>query len=483
MSREAAVLTTLVLYKAVLIGIGILAQRRTRDGVDYFLGGRKLGPLVAAVSASASSSSAWTLLGVSSAAYAWGLSALWIFPACVGGFILNWYVLAGPLQGISRTSGALTLSEVLAGPPNRPLHGTISAVASLIILVSLGTYVASQFLGAGKTFAETFDFSMQWSILIGGGIVVLYTLIGGFWAASLTDTVQGLLMAATALLLPIAALLEVGGPTGLWEGMAQVETEGYMSLTRNLPAAASVGLVLGFLGIGLGYPGQPHVVNRFMALREGGGVLESARRIAVGWSVIVFAGMLLLGLCGRVLFADLADQEVVFVATTNQLFPPVAAGIMVAAVLSAVMSTADSQLLVAASAVTHDLKLGGGSMSNLLRRSRIVVLLLSLGAMAGALFGSQEIFSSVLFAWTAMGAAFGPALVMTAFGRTVPPPRILAAMLLGFAAAVTAYAFPETRGTVVERVLPFAVGIAVILLPLRPALSSRRSSDSADQPS
>ncbi len=462
--REIAVLTTLLVYKVVLILIGILSQRRTHDGVDYFLGGRQLGPVVAAISASASSSSAWTLLGVSGAAYAWGLSAIWLFPACVGGFALNWYIVAPALQQYSRSTGALTVTEVLAGDQQRPLHRPISIVSSAIVLVSLGAYVASQFLSAGKTFTETFQISLAASILIGGGVVVFYTLLGGFWAVSFTDTLQGLMMAATSVLLPVAAFIAVGGFGGLWEGMAQIG-DGYLSLTNRLPAVAGLALILGYLGIGLGYPGQPHVVNRFMALRKGAQALAQARRLAVAWAVVVYAGMLLLGFCGRVLFSGLPDREIVFVVATNGLFPPIVAGIMVAAVLSAVMSTADSQLLVAASAVTHDLKLGGRSPQSLLVRSRVVVLLLSLGAIGGALFGSQEIFSSVLFAWTAMGAAFGPALVVTALRGPVSPERTLWAIVLGFTIAVAAYSFSETQGGPFERVLPFVVGLAIILVP------------------
>ncbi|HSR68912.1 MAG TPA: sodium/proline symporter [Acidobacteriota bacterium] len=472
MSHEAAVLVTLVLYKIVLIIIGLLSQRRTKDSLDFFLGGRQLGPLVAAVSASASSSSAWTLLGVSGAAYLWGLSSLWLFPACVGGFLLNWYGVAPALQRYSREVDAMTVTEVLAGRPGQPLHRTLSVTASLIILVSLGAYVASQFLSAGKTFYETFNLPISSSILIGGGIVVLYTLLGGFWAVSITDTLQGLMMAATAILLPVAALIAVGGPGGLWEGIGQVGPD-YMSLTRNLGPAAALGLIWGYLGIGLGYPGQPHVVNRFMALREGRASLVSARRIAIAWALVVYSGMLLLGLCGRLLYPALSDPEVVFVSATNELFPPVLAGIMVAAVLSAIMSTADSQLLVAASSVTHDLKLGGKSTRHMLARSRWVVLILSAGAIVAALLGSQEIFSSVLFAWTAMGAAFGPALVVKALGYGVSPRRTLLAMLVGFSFAVAAYyLFPASQDKWIERVLPFLAGLLVIFFPPRPTQQS-----------
>ena len=369
MTRATAVLLTLLVYKLCLILIGLFYQRRTRDGLDFFLGGRELGPLVAAISASASSSSAWTLLGVSGAAYAWGFSSLWLFPSCVGGFLINWYLLAPALRRLSRKRNALTVTELLAGPPGSRFRQTIATTASVIILLSLGTYVASQFQGAGKAFSETFQISLSTSILLGSGIVVFYTLLGGFWAVSVTDTLQGLLMGLTAILLPTAALAAVGGPIPLMNGLAALQDPAFLSMTQNLPLIGGIGLVLGLLGIGLGYPGQPHVVNRFMALKDGAGVLRRARLIAISWSVVVYAGMLVLGLCGRLLLPALDDPEVVFVALTNSLFPPVISGVMLAAVISAIMSTADSQLLVAGSSVTYDLRLSGTDHADMLRRS------------------------------------------------------------------------------------------------------------------
>ena len=459
MSSSTAILITLVLYKVLLVLVGLWAQRRTRTGADFFLGGRQLGPWVAAISASASSSSAWTLLGVSGAAYQWGLGAIWLLPSCVGGFLLNWLVLAPALQRASHRTGALTVTELLARK-----HRGIAAVASTIVLLSLCTYVAAQFQGAGKTFHETFGWSTEGSVLLGSAIVVVYTLLGGFWAVSVTDTLQGLLMAATAVLLPIAALLTVG-----FDGLFADAPQDYLSLTRGMAPAAALGFVFGLLGIGLGYPGQPHVVNRFMALRDGRAV-ASARTIAIAWAVIVYAGMLILGWAGRALIPSLADNEVIFVAATQALFPPLVAGVMLAAVLSAIMSTADSQLLVAASAVTHDLGVGRGRM---VLASRVVIVALSASAVLAALYGPKAIFDRVLFAWSAMGAAFGPLLLVTVLRGPVPPGRTLAAMIAGFVLSVGAHLIPETKGGFMERIVPFFVALAIAAWPSAVSASSR----------
>ncbi len=463
-SREIAVLLTLLVYQVSLLAIGLVCRGKTHDNLDFYLGGRRLGPLVAAISASASSSSAWTLLGVSGAAYAWGFSALWLFPSCVGGFLLNWLLLARPLRKYSVEEDALTVTDVLAGKPGSSGHSAINVISSLIVLASLGTYISSQFQGAGKTFSETFGLSMPESILLGSLIVVFYTLMGGFWAVSVTDTLQGLLMAATSIVLPAAALHAVGGWSGFLDGIRAINDPSFFNLFRDMAWPSAIGFVLGLLGIGLGYPGQPHVVNRFMALSEKPGSLEKARFIAISWAVVVYAGMLTVGLCGRILLPNLSDPEIIFIGLTNSLFPPVMSGIMLAAVLSAIMSTADSQLLVASSTVTHDLGLEKIRRLSPLTWSRLVVLTLSTIAVGGALVGSQQIFSRVLFAWAAMGSAFGPILLVLVYRNQIRPGYRIAGLLIGFGFSVGAFlvmpAALPWKGAF-ERVLPFVLTFLV----------------------
>jgi sodium/proline symporter len=190
----SSVLTTLIAYNAILIGVGLWANSRTQDVEGFYLGGRGLGPWVAAISASASSSSAWTLLGVSGAAYAWGLPALWLFPATVGGFLFNWSFVAPRLRSLSASEGSVTLSEMLAPKGLGELRQLVLRVAAAIIVFSFIFYIASQFEAAGKAFESVFGLPKSISILIGAGIVLVYTLLGGFWAVSVTDSVQGILM-------------------------------------------------------------------------------------------------------------------------------------------------------------------------------------------------------------------------------------------------------------------------------------------------
>ena len=428
-----AILVTLVVYKLVLIGIGLYAKSRSNTSDEFFLGGRRLGPFVAAISASASSSSAWTLLGVSGLAYQDGLSAIWLFPSCVGGFILNWYVVAPALRRYVSKNPALTLTEVLASGLTGLWRRYVVGFASLLVFVLFTVYVASQFDAAATTFLETFGadgLGHRGSLFIGAAIVVFYTLLGGFWAVSLTDTLQGMMMALTALLLPLAAFWALG-----WEafsaGLQQVSDPHYLSLTHGRSLSAGIGFVLGLFGIGLNYPGQPHVVNRFMALREGDDSLHRARRIAVGWAVIMYAGMIFLGLAARAAGLSLKDGEGVLVASANANLSPVVAGVMIAAILSAIMSTADSQLLVAASSLTHDLGFAGRG-KHVVLKSRIVVVLVSLAAVGLVLLRDATIFERVLFAFSALGAAFGPLFLARCFGRKAGGWRSMTAMLLGF---------------------------------------------------
>ncbi|MCB1282627.1 MAG: hypothetical protein KDB18_13980, partial [Salinibacterium sp.] len=348
-------------------------------------------------------------------------------------------------------------------------------LASSIVVVFFTIYVASQFDAAGTSLAESFrdtDLALdrRHAILIGAAIVLFYTLMGGFWAVSVTDTLQGLLMAATAFVLPLVALSAVG-PMHFFEAMRNVDQPGFTDLFADRGLAAGFGFVLGLLGIGLNYPGQPHVVNRFMALGGGDRELRRARRIAMTWAIVVYAGMILLGLCGRVILQPLASSEGVFIAVARETLHPVVAGIMIAAVLSAIMSTADSQLLVAASAVAHDLREPGAPATLGLFSSRMVVCGVSVSAVVVALFVDARIFEQVLFAFSAMGAAFGPLFVVRLFWGPVSGGHALASMFSGLALVVfaklvaPALQWPEfvlgDGAAVSERVVPLVVAFLI----------------------
>lgn len=459
MDRNLAVILTLVVYQVLMLGIGLWAIRRTRDTEDFFLGGRKLGPLVAAISASASSSSAWTLLGVSGAAYLWGVSAVWLFPATLMGFLINWGLVAPRLERLARQSGVLTLSELVAGNPLDPGFKRNIRLCSLIILFSFLFYVAAQFQAAGDAFANTFDWSARISLLVGAGIIVTYTLLGGFWAVSVTDTLQGLMMALSAVLIPVVALIAAGGPAEVWHGLQELGPP-LASLSGSHGWFLGFFFVLGTLGIGMGYPGQPHVVNRFMAMRSAKEIPQ-ARAIAIGWALLVYSGMLVLGWSGRVLFGGLEANEQIFFEVANQLLPPVLAGVMIAAVLSAIMSTADSQLLVASSSVAYDWQLAKRGRKSSILYARLVVIVLSILSVMLAMFAPEAIFSRVLFAFHALGSSFGPILLIRIFKGQVSSNAVYQSLLAGVGLTILLNWLPDTPGDFAERLVPFGVAFAL----------------------
>ena len=454
MTKPTAILVTLVIYKIVLILIGLWANKRTKSTSDYFLGGRKLGPWVAALSASASSSSAWTLLGVSGAAYLWGLPAIWLFPATLSGFMINWFYIAPRLSVHGAKVGAITLTDVLATDDNGLSIKELRWLASVIILFCFVFYIASQFDAAGQSFQFTFGMDKNISILLGAGIILIYTLLGGFWAVSVSDTIQGIMMALSAIILPIVAVSQAG----LGNIVASFSNQSIFSSPSGMGGIVALGFIFGTLGIGIGYPGQPHVVNRFMAI-EPGEKVRQGRMIAIGWALIIYPGMIFLGWAGRILM-DIAGHEQILIVMGNQLLPPVLAGIILAAVLSAIMSTADSQLLVAASSVSHDLKSSGEEFS--LNQTRIVVAVICVIAVFMAIFVDKSIYSRVLFAFSAMGAAFGPLLIGRMQGG-VPKINAISAMAVGFFGTLLFY-YSEMKpeGNPLERLIPFALAFIIV---------------------
>ncbi|GAA5526195.1 sodium/proline symporter [Microbulbifer aestuariivivens] len=336
---------TLVLYKALLLAVGFWAQKKNKNTEDYFLGGRDLGPVVAAISYGASSASAWTLLGMSGAAYVLGLSAIWIVAGAIAGCATAWLWIAPRLMQHTRSNNQITLTAFLAEDERKGAEGysrRIQLLASIVILLSFMFYIAAQFQGAATTFSTAFARPIVESLILGAAIITIYTFLGGFLAASITDTIQGGLMLFAAVLLPIVTWLSIGDWHVVWQSITSSPHN--LSLNGSNTGLAALGFILGNLAIGLGALGQPHLLNRFMALRDAR-ALKQAQWLSISWFAIVFLSMFTLGLLGKVLLPELDDPEGLFFALSTQLLPPIAAAVLLAAVLSAIMSTADSMLL------------------------------------------------------------------------------------------------------------------------------------------
>ena len=475
MPQSTLTLVILIAYQACLLGIGFWARRRSQSEVDFFLAGRTLGPFVAALSYSASSSSAWVLLGFTGLAYTIGLGALWVSLGSVLGMLVAWYWIAPRMRTYSRRHELLTLTGLVAQGTRGYWRLAIVWVASLIVLFSFVFYIAAQFQGVGNTFTTAFSLSWTQSILLGGAIVMIYTLLGGFWAVSVTDTIQGMLMMTVALILPIAAWRALGGWEGLTAALIASGNSLQLSWTAGNAGLLSLGFILGGLAISLGAFGQPHLMVRFMALRDDS-ALRWARLIATVWFLIVFSGMFFVGLAGRVLFPSIDNSETIFFLVAEHLLPATLGAVVLAAVLSAIMSTADSQLLVGGATVTEDLGLGQKRPHRILLISRLVIALLTVLAVLLSLYIPATIFSRVLFAWAALGAAFGPLVFCRLAGREIPPGLALSAILVGFLSSVLLYLLPNTIGDVAERLLPFVLGATILLLGSKPRAAAQPKS-------
>ncbi len=448
---------TLIVYLVVLLAIGLWARRRVGDSTDFHLAGRRLGPVVAALSASSSSSSVWTLLGVSGAAWLWGVQAMWLIPAVVSGFFINWFLVAPRLQAASRENGSVTLVEFLASGCGAREAALLRSIGAVLILSCFSLYVAAQFQGAGTAIAAALPgVSTTAAVVTGAVVVVAYVMLGGFWAASVTDALQGLMMLFVALVLPWFALAAVGGPGELAAGLRALGEPGLLRLVDQPDLMLAMVFIAGLFGIGLGYPGQPHVVNRFMALRSAEDI-RLARTVALAWAAVIYIGMVVLGWSGRVLMPDIADHESVLLELSVSLLPALLGGLVTGGVLAAIMSTSDSQLLVAGGAVSHDLRRRRASVAE----DRIVVLIVGAIALALALFVPATIFERVLFAWQVLGNGFGPLLLVLLWIGPVVDRYRTAAMLAGAGLTVVISFLPSAPGNAVERLVPFAVAATI----------------------
>jgi len=436
MGADYTILTIVVIYMGILLAIGYAASRMTKSPEDFFLAGRSLGSWVTAISSTASSESGWVVLGAVGMCYTFGVSALWYAPGCLFGYWLNLYGVAGRLRSAAAKTGALTLPDFVAERFG-DRHHLLRITALVIILLSLSGYVAAQMTATGKAMQAILGLDYLHGICIGGVIIVVYTLMGGFRAVSWTDFFQGIVMVFALVYMPILVVAKTGGYSAMLQAVAAVDPN-LVTLTGGRAGFVLFGFLVGLFGIGLGYPGQPHVLTRYMAA-SGDEKVRQTQVIAMIWGVLVFYGAGFLGLAGRVLMPALAqpggDPEQLFPLLARQLLHPLVAGVMLAAILSAIMSTVSSQLLVAASAVSRDLfeKVLGlartGRVSVL--AGRLAVLGLGTAAIIVAAQDVRVVFWFVLFAWSALGASFGPLLLLGLWTQTVTRWGALAGMLVG----------------------------------------------------
>lgn len=451
-------IVTFSIYLGLMVFMALYYYKRTNSQSDFVLGDRKLGSLVTALSANASDFSGWLLLGLPGAIYASGLGEAWIAVGLASGFTGSWILLAPRLRVYTERvtdaraggqSNSLTLSAFLENRFNDRTR-LLRAVSAVIIIVFYFFYVASGMTAMMALFDQVFGLNPTVAVTIGLGIVVLYTVIGGFLAVSVTDVVQAMMMWLALLIVPVVAIAAIGG-LGALEGGVTAQGDDLMSAFGGITLDTANGVwapteALGWVVIvsglawGLGYFGQPHILARYMGIRSVKDIPKAAT-ISVTWAVTAMTLAVVVGFVGIAYFDEpLADPEQVFPRLIDALMNPWVAGFLLAAILAAVMSTADSQLLCASSAITEDVYRAfinkDASPGMLMWLSRAAVVVVAVVAALVALYGDQSVMGLVGYAWAGFGAGFGPVLVLAVFWKRMTWAGALAGMIAGSATAI-----------------------------------------------
>jgi sodium/proline symporter len=477
------------LYLLAMVAIGAAGYRATRNLADFILGGRRLGRVVTALSAGASDMSGWLLMGLPGAVFASGLGAAWMIPGLLLGAALNWVLVARRLrEDTARCGDALTLPDYFChkfGDPNYRLR----ALMTLVILVFFTLYCASGMVAGARLFERVFELPYTPALWLGAAATVSYVFLGGFLAVSWTDTLQAILMVLALVLVPAVAIWVL-------HASPAVSNAGWSSLwpeaQANPLAGASLAGVISLMGWGLGYFGQPHILVRFMAIAKPGGVAAAAR-LNLGWMALCLGGAATVGFLGIPLATldpglarELANPELVFIALARTLFPPWLAGVLLAGVLAAVMSTLSCQLLLAATTLTEDLYRRlfrpTAPQRELVWMGRMMVLAVAVCALALARDPEARVLGMVSYAWAGFGAAFGPVLLLALWWPRLTRAGVLAGMGVG---ALTVVVWKEGAWWGLYELVPafFAGTVAAVLASLftsRPETSPLVLSPSAD---
>jgi sodium/proline symporter len=474
-----SVLLVFALYLAAMVGIGLWAASRNTDTEeDYFLAGRQMGPLVVALSAVSSGRSAWLVVGASGIAWLTGLSAFWVFPGYILAELLL-FVSVGPrLRALSVATGAITIPEVLARSSRGGTALPLRQVAGAVTVLFMVTYVSAQLVAGGKTLEAVFDVDGKTvGLAVTAGIVLVYTFLGGYRAVAITDVIQALFMILGLVALPLIGLAKLGGAGALADQLRAIDP----ALLDWSPGWL---VVVGGLAIGLGSPGQPPILVRHLSLRDP----NQARKAAFWgtlWNVVMAGGALLMGLVGRVLYPTLesfssGDREHLF-ATLGQdisaeYLLPMFVGVLLATLFAAIMSTCDSQLLVVASSLVRDFRRKDATEERGLARSRTTVVLALVVAVLLSYGADRVVYPFVLLSWGALGAAFGPAVLLLVYDRRTTGRGLLAAILtgaIGVAIAWYFWALPSGKSVTYHVIPPFlAAGLVGFLLRERGSLDS-----------
>ena len=424
-----------IVYLSLVLMVGFITYRINKSHSDFFLAGRRLNPWVVAFSERASGESAWLLLGLPGAALAVGFLATWAALCCVLGIIFYWFVIAKDLRIESERVNAITLPNFFAEKLGKG-GKIIRFVATLIIVFFFTFYLAAQFSGAGKVLDVTFGIPVFQGMLIGAVVIIFYTMMGGFFAVAWTDFIQGIIMIGALVILPIVGLIELASDGYSLTDAVKIEGPDFASAVGGATGWVAVGVIVSGLSWFFGYMGQPHLLTRFMAIKDPA-KLKISRRIAIAWAIPGFAGAMVIGLIGLSMYGkgSFEDVELIMPALAADLLPAWLAGVFISGAIAAMMSTADSQLLVISSSVIEDFyhKTLGREVTEktLLNMSRLVTIAVGIFGFIVAVTSGELIFDLVSYAWSGLGASFGPALLLLLKWKKTNWKGVLAGMITG----------------------------------------------------
>ncbi|RKX70926.1 sodium:proline symporter [candidate division WOR-3 bacterium] len=452
------VLAVFIGYLTVMILVGIITAKLTKSLDDFILGGRRMKTCVLALSEKGTDFSAWLLIGLPGQAFKMGIGAIWAAIGCWIGSLFNWLVIATPLRKLTGKFSALTVPDYFESRFDDRSH-LLRITATLAIVLFFTLYVSAQVVGAGKILASTFGIGQVSGMAIGLSIIVFYTIMGGFIAESWTDFFQALIMAGAVILIPVVAIIRSGGLATIIGNIHGIDPNATLLSAGKTGAALYLGLIIGSLAIGLGYPGQPHIVMRYMALRSEKEV-KKGMIYAMSWTTIAVFGAIMIGfLAIPYLRGEITDPEHVTLALAAKILPSWLVGFILAAATAAMMSTVDSQLLVATSAVTEDIyrKLINpeATQKRLVFLARLFTLIIAIIGFLLGLKATQLVYWLVLYAWGGLAATFGPPLILSLKWKGTTKWGAFAGMITGAATIVIWYNIPQLKALIYELVPGF----------------------------
>jgi len=479
---DPVALTIFLLTLSLPILIGLLTLRRTRSQSDFLIGGRSMNRVVVALSAVSSGRSSWLVLGVSGMAYTLGAGAVWAVVGYILAELFQFIYIGRPLRRESERYGSLTLLDYFESRFGDRAQ-IIRITGVIIIALFMTAYVAAQFNAGAKALSTALNIHLLLALAMAGVLVMVYMVMGGYIAVAYNDVVRAVIMIIGLVIFPVYGLIQIGGVNALLDVLNTLNP----ALVD--PVSLGMGALVGFVGIGLGSPGQPHIVVRYMSVNDPE-KLRSAAVIGTFWNVVLGWGAVFIGLLGRAavpLVNNLPDQdpEMIFLVLSSDYFGPVIYGLLVGGIFAAILSTVDSQLLVVASTFVRDLyektikKDIELDEARLLRLNRIVVVLVGFAALIVAYIAQDLVFWLVLFAWGGLGAAFGPALILSLYWKKTSRSGIVAGMITGAIVTILWKQFLKEPTGIYELIVAFPAALIAIVIG---SIVRRESVTGTDQP-